>query len=963
MATAVICTCLASAGFASVLRFLPAAAMPAAAAETTTIDPPKEASPAGTPEDSSKPAAAAQAQKPADGANSDATKPDAPQADDPKLAGRFRGRVTGPDGKPLRGARISIIPITTEFTSIFPVNAAVKDPGRVRAESDAEGRFEFDAPDMTFLDDDGHPARKKGFLVASADGLAPDWMTTWGQNESAVRSHWDPVKGAPIDLQLPLDDVPIHGRFLGPDGKPLAGAKVRLWQILIPQKRDLDAHLAREVKASFANSTDYERSAYRPDLLPGVTTETETDSDGRFTLSGIGRDRLVQLMVKAPTVIDSELTVMTRDVPDVQIRQGDGPALKVPSQWIRGAGFTVQLERGRTITGVVRDLNSKRPIPGMWVGLRSRRGGGFLSPEHYPWVTDEQGRFRITGLYPSTKREGVIVVSAPGMKFRTASADVEDDKEVTIECMYGIPFRLKLMNEQGQPVEAEVTYTKLWPNPLNYDDAERNPWPASRAARKPDGTYEGFLLPGPGAVLVKTPRGSGYRPARVDPKPFFIPGWTAGTAKEEFLFYGDPDTLATGAGGKLLQNDYAAIVLVNPPNSIDQHELSATVIKDRPRQVYLVDAEGQPVTGVETQGMTLEPYDAEPRQRAANFFITGLHPERVRRITFLQEKRQLIGALAARGDGDTPYTVRMQPWGTIAGRLVDESGHALPIHKPESDWIKPPNVLLSREGLSQVDTHRGAATDNEGRFKIDRIVPDERYSARIYGGRENQSEAAFENVVVSAGDTRDLGDIRTRLSFGPEYRRAWVGDEQETGKIPADAWGPVVNGLRVALVLQSPLLDPLERLRYEIVAENVSDHDIRFGAAVHYENGFHKIELVDADGKQPVRQAGPVPEFADGPNLKRFWLKPNKRIVIAPCATRLSRLDEAGQLVPSPERPNFYHQYNVRPGRYFLSATVELGQRFEYVDQATGTRTVRSPLEGEWTGKLRTGVVPVSLFE
>ena len=28
------------------------------------------------------------------------------------------------------------------------------------------------------------------------------------------------------------------------------------------------------------------------------------------------------------------------------------------------------------------------------------------------------------------------------------------------------------------------------------------------------------------------------------------------------------------------------------------------------------DAEGQPVTGVETQGMTLEPYDAEPRQRA-----------------------------------------------------------------------------------------------------------------------------------------------------------------------------------------------------------------------------------------------------------------------------------------------------------------------------------------------------------
>ena len=37
-------------------------------------------------------------------------------------------------------------------------------------------------------------------------------------------------------------------------------------------------------------------------------------------------------------------------------------------------------------------------------------------------------------------------------------------------------------------------------------------------------------------------------------------------------------------------------------------------------------------------------------------------PDRRRRITFVKEDHKLIGFLLARGDGDTPYTVRMRPW-------------------------------------------------------------------------------------------------------------------------------------------------------------------------------------------------------------------------------------------------------------------------------------------------------------
>ena len=102
---------------------------------------------------------------------------------------------------------------------------------------------------------------------------------------------------ATFQLQLAKDDVTIRGRFLDPDGRPLAGARVSLSDLKIPQRRDLDAHLDREKKGSpYGNGPEYQRTlGHRPHALPEVITETRTDADGRFTLSGFGRDRLAEL--------------------------------------------------------------------------------------------------------------------------------------------------------------------------------------------------------------------------------------------------------------------------------------------------------------------------------------------------------------------------------------------------------------------------------------------------------------------------------------------------------------------------------------------------------------------------------------------------------------------------------------------------------------------------------------------
>jgi beta-lactamase regulating signal transducer with metallopeptidase domain len=682
--------------------------------------------------------------------------PSDPDLDDAKFAGHFSGRVTGPDGKPLGRARVFLL----------RSHGGSAAPGPVRAETDADGRFEFDAPDMTYTELDGLPARREGLLIVAKDGYAPDWFHTWGQDHGGLHGHWDPVKGAALNLQLAANDVPIHGRFLDPAGRPLAGARVRLSRLMIPSRRDLDAHLKLVAgEAAILIPIDYERELYRPHLVPGLTTETRTDADGRFTMSGLGRDRLVELSVSAPGVVDTTLTVMTRDAPDVGILPINGETTQV----VHGAGFTLKLKPGLTLRGRVIDRDSREPIPGMWVGPLQNAVNEFSS-SLYPWVTDEKGRFTITGLDPGILKSDrinrlIVATATPGLPYQTAWVEAGGDAEVLIECRRGIPFRLKVVDEQGRPVEAKVTYVDVQPNANVIHDEVI--WPVSWAARKADGTYEGFVLPGPGAVLVQTSWALNYRPAHVDPKAFFAPGRSNWTPEEQTSAYGTQDTLTTCQGryiGTIYrgptvdQRDYTAIVLVNPPPNAGPLQLSATVVRDRPRRVSLVDPDGKPVVGAQTLGTWIDSLwrsEGMPL-RAASFPLTGLHPDRVTPLQFVKEDSRLIGFLLARGDGDTPYTVPMQPWGTVTGRIVDEKG------KPASDA----GLSLFADGAN-FGVQTGGATDPTGRFRAEKVIPGLTYRARVYRGGPVSADFAgmpAEKLVLHPGEVRDLGDIHIKPS-------------------------------------------------------------------------------------------------------------------------------------------------------------------------------------------------------
>jgi hypothetical protein len=357
----------------------------------------------------------------------------------------------------------------------------------------------------------------------------------------------------------------------------------------------------------------------------------------------------------------------------------------------------------------------------------------------------------------------------PGQPYFLAMGQVNDAGEAVVDCPRGIPFRLTLRDEAGRPVEAEVTYSAIAPTPffrkvIQYVPAQAGT-PLSRAARQADGSYLGVALPGPGVVLAETPRKAGYRPAHVDPKAFFAPGKTDWTP-QELNTYGTHEALSVatfyGDAG-LSQYDYASIVLVNPADGAGPLQLAATVAPDKPRQVTLLDPGGRPVVGAKATGLT-RPYPYEWTLRAATVPIVGLHPDRARRITFVKEDRKLIGFLLARGDGDTPYTVRMRPWGSFTGRVVDEQGQPQPGASITSDTVRG----FAAHDDPGLGIFPAVQTDKQGRFRVERLVPGQSYGATLYLGIGRPSGPAFEGMKVAPGRVRDLGDLRLGTPIGAD---------------------------------------------------------------------------------------------------------------------------------------------------------------------------------------------------
>jgi protocatechuate 3,4-dioxygenase beta subunit len=644
----------------------------------------------------------------------------------------FRGMIVGPNEAALAGARVMIaLPISSHHGDLTTKVIADTTSG-------PDGRFRLEIPADRLDDPAADPGFRLAQLIATAGGLGPDWTGL------------DKARDRDVTLRLAAD-VPLRGRLLDTQGRPVAGARVSIDETATLKGGELSAYL-QTVRDGTEDGNGRLLGNRWWGPFPGGRGSTTTGADGRFAFSGLGRERLVEMNAEAPSIQHVTFVAMTRDA--AAVGRGGEKSLGLGSGEVHGATFDIVIPPGRSITGVVRDKATGRPIPGMRVkGARER--------------TDSKGVFTATG-FAKGKSYELIVTPDSGQPYFVTCVIVPDTPGLgpitaDVECIRGIPFRLELTDKAtGKPVVAEVTYSPVYPNVWTKKVTAFEPVNGigdyAGAFREADGTYSGGVLPGPGAIFVRI-AGHGYRPASVDPHEFFTgkPGGRLETDGE----YGNREMIMTahgrGFGVPTPQAQFQAILLTNAREDSGRLGLAIELERQHAPLGRVIGPDGRPIAGAIVAG--LDPMERDPTGPldSAEFRVLGLRPGRPRTLTFTQEAMRLSTELRLRGDESGPFEVRLAPWATLTGRLVDRPG------KPRA------GVQLVAKDWQEAVTDPSRAvlpdqkTDHNGWFRFEGLVAGLKYDARVVNAKEGEDfGVVFEEIKLAPGESRDLGDVRSK---------------------------------------------------------------------------------------------------------------------------------------------------------------------------------------------------------
>ncbi len=617
------------------------------------------------------------------------------------------GTVLGPDGKPVKGARLHV---------------RAGDRTTLRATTKPDGRFRFPVERAEV----GAGAQ----VMASAAGLAPDWVSL---RPDEAEKEWT--------LRL-VEDVPITGRVLDLEGKPVAGAAISPRELIAP-----DPPAPSEARKT------YRVKRWRGPL-PGQGDAT-TDDRGRFRLGGVGRDRDAVLNIAGPTIHHVEVVVKTRE----GVKPAAEPFGPERLRWTYPARFDHVANPARLIRGVVREKGSGRPLAGV-------RVTGWNSTAEV--VTDARGRFELPGC-PLRKAYRVYARPATGETHFAGSADAEEPGAgvrepltVAIELQRGIPFHGRVTDrETGRPVPGSAVYYALRPN-VNVrklpGGMSADGYVELACPVRSDGTFTCAVLPGPGAVFFRAAL-PGYMPALVDPEPFF----KADPKRNPELDYGDRRSLTVQLAGPdgfnrqfFPQEEFQAIVLLNPTEGEAPARREIALERARSMKVVILDPEGKPLAGARARGLKGDHDSLSAALPSAECVLTNLHPQRPRRLVVRHDGRKLVGHAEARYGRGEPVRVQLVPWAVLTGRLLRADGRPFP-----GAFIST-NGGKSKEGATFGPVHYGhVGTRADGTFRVEGIIPGLEYEFWYFRlGPPEVGGTLVEGVRLKPGEVKDLGDVK-----------------------------------------------------------------------------------------------------------------------------------------------------------------------------------------------------------
>jgi RNA polymerase sigma factor (sigma-70 family) len=656
----------------------------------------------------------------------------APAADKAPATVTVSGQVLSPDGKPFAGAKVSLPLITAAMDEkIADEEELIKRlDWSVRATTDADGRFRFTAP---------WPAGVRFTSVtATADGYGFDGVT---QHDPKPDSFSD------LTLRLAKDDVPVKGRVLDTEGRPVPGATALLMSVEIPPNGDLSAYLAEYRRLV---PLTYGKNCYLTPP-PALAKPVKTDADGRFELRGVGRDRIAVVQIKGPGVETAVLRVLTRPGVDAASlpQPGGKPGGNHADQPSYGPEFNHVALPVQAVSGTVRERGTGKPVAGVSVwGHAIGRSGDAQA------VTDAQGRYRLVGL-PKAGQRRLILTPAADQPYLWAARELPDDpglaaQTADFELTRGVVVTGRIYDKAtGKPAEGSLGYVPL-PDNKHFKDI---PDPSGKyesldRSSRPDGTYRLVVMPGSGIITVQA-HDNRYRPAPV-PEP--AEGQAPITPRDG----GFPSAY----GHYAFISGCNAARMINPAPGTEAMTVDLPLDPGRSLAGRVVGPDGQPLGGATLTGLTAT-WSRPQELPGAELTILSLAPPEPRVLAGWHLGRKLAGALTVRGDEPAPVLLKLQPAGSLVGRVVDAEGRPVAgahlAYGYRDDKGKEMNLFNANTELPPT------TTGPDGRFRIEGLVPGLGARVRIYGvekGDKFLRTAKGKGVLaVRSGATDDVGDL------------------------------------------------------------------------------------------------------------------------------------------------------------------------------------------------------------
>jgi hypothetical protein len=559
----------------------------------------------------------------------------------------IKGRVVAANGRPVTGAAV---------TAFYTDADAVPWPKTIIG---SDGRFSIRLPKAELDASIESYMATEPWLVASASGYGVGWC------KRGLRAD----RPAEQVVTLVEQGPPIEGRIIDLEGRPVVGASVHAAWIWYDEKANIAGWIANARNGAAGNlwqglqrvSLDaFPNEPRRASRERLTSIDTATGSDGRFKLTGIGRDRIAELIISGAGIATTQVYAFSR--PEAEIRTVDRGMMHSEPFIVHAPRFQLALAPAKRVHGTIHDKDSGRPIAGLELQAAVFDEHSLIPTPGIDATTDANGKYSLDGL-PKGAAYRLFIKTTKGLPYINANLKVPAEspglQPITFDIAMkrGVFVRGRASDKvTGRPVRAYVNYYAFADNPAIREFVGFSSSYGQQAAIDEQGRYEIVALPGRGIIAVGDQMDR-YRPATGYAK-------IAGYDPKQRFFNTVPDMLMPE--GQVI----IAEVVVDPKAESIALDLQADPGKSV--LIKVVGPDGAPISETKAKGAGAVYQTSPVPEPSPSFAVYALDPSKPRRVVVMHEGRKLIGTALLKGNEVGPVMIKLQPWSSVAGRIVDD---------------------------------------------------------------------------------------------------------------------------------------------------------------------------------------------------------------------------------------------------------------------------------------------------